>query len=469
MIELIRRSGISIPRKYDQYDFYQMIIKHLRRRQQNYNSPDFIVNEFFSESDKTLLIPRFFPLEKYIECKFIDHQHDGEDIDITHNIIPRNKTQEKSIEFMLNNDYGILQLSPGMGKTIISIAVIAERKKKSFILVHRSALDKQWRERLVSFTNLKEDDIALLETAKLEEQLKKPIIVATTQTFVSILKRRLMDFLIALNEANIGVFIADEVHTTVGAPTFSNCSIHIPSKCTFGLSATPYRWDGNSDIIQYHLGDIFKIEDDTDTMPAEVTIMLSDYNIDTPNRHQWLHWEGNFQRARYLNIMRNSPVFMKLCKAMINRLKVDRNLLVICERVEKLINPLFDWVKHDNKSKFIAGSSLKELEYSLTFSTPGKIRDGIDAPWKDSLLITSPVRNIEQLSGRIVRTAPGKKTPIIIDMVDFGCPHMSGQTYSRVDYYHSKGWPVRFIYVNPITFEKSEKEESEAMQIIRGE
>ncbi len=469
MIELTRRSGITISREYDQYDFYQMVLKHLTRRQQNYNSPDFVINQFFSQSDKSLLIPRFFPLEKYIEYKLVDHQHEGEDIDITHNIIPRNSTQERSIEFMWNNDHGILQLAPGMGKTVISIAAIAERKKKTFILVHRSALDQQWRERLVEFTSLKEDDISLLETAKLEEQLKKPIIIATTQTFISILKRRLMDFLIALNAANIGVFIADEVHTTVGAPTFSNCSIHMPSKCTFGLSATPYRWDGNTDIINYHLGDVFAIEDDTDTMPAEVTILLSDYHIDVPRRYKWLHWEGNFQRSRYLNIMKNSSIFMKICKAMINRLKGDRNLLVICERVKKLIDPLYEWVNHSSKSKFIAGSSLKKLEYLLTFSTPGKIRDGIDAPWKDALIITSPVKNIEQLSGRIVRTAPGKKTPIIIDMVDIGCPNMSGQTYSRIDYYRSKGWPVRFVYVNPITFEKSEKEESEAMRIIRGE
>ena len=88
MIELTRRSGIAISREYDQYDFYQMILKHLTRRQQNYNSPDFVINQFFSQSSKSLLIPRFFPLEKYIEYKLIDHQHKGEDIDITHNITP---------------------------------------------------------------------------------------------------------------------------------------------------------------------------------------------------------------------------------------------------------------------------------------------------------------------------------------------------------------------------------------------
>jgi len=468
MLKFKRRSGIIIPREYEQYDFYQMILKHLTRRQQNYNSPDFVVNQFFSQSDKFLTIPRFFPLQNYIECGYVDAQHEGQDIDIEHKITPRNETQEKTMEFMCNNDNGIIQLGPGMGKTVISIYMIAKKKKKTFILVHRDSLDKQWRKRLIEHSSLKEKDIALLTTAKLEEHLQYPVVIATTQTFTSILKRRRMDFLIKLDKANIGVFIGDEVHTTVGAPTFSQCSIHMPSKVTFGLSATPYRWDGNTDIIEYHLGDVFGIDDDSDTMSADVTILLSDYGIDSPRRYKYLHWEGQFQRSRYLNIMKNSTTFMTLVKAMIRRLQ-DRNLLVICERVKKLIDPLYDWSKHPDKKKFIAGSPLSNLESQLTFSTPGKIRDGIDAPWKDTLIITSPVRNIEQLSGRVIRTKPGKKQPVIIDMVDYGCPDMSRQTYSRIKYYKKKGWKIRYIFVNPVNMQKHEMEEDEALRVIKGE
>lgn len=477
MIELRRRSGILVPKKYEEYDFYHMVRSKLFRKFMNFNTPDFTTFKFFSESDKSLLIPRYFPIHEYIDCKIIDNTHEGEDIEIEHNISPRNETQRKSIEFLMANDNGILQLNPGMGKTVISIYMISERKKKSLILVHRDSLVEQWigeknsdpPRGFLSFTNLEENDIARLTSTTFEEDLKKPIIISTAQTFLSLLKRKRRDFLISLNKANIGVFIGDEIHTTVGAPTFSKCSIHIPSKVTIGLSATPYRWDGNTDIIKYHLGEVYAIEDDTDTMSADVTFILCNLGIDIPKRYKYLHWEGQFQRSRYLNIMKNSKVFMDLCKSLLDALKNKRQILFIGERVPKLINILYDWLDHPNKSKFIAGSPMEELKPQVTFSTPGKIRDGVDAPWKDCLIITSPVKNIQQLSGRIIRSHPNKKQPIILDIVDIGSNDISKTIYGRMKYYKERGWSIKYLVLNPITYEKLMISEEAALKLVEGE
>jgi superfamily II DNA or RNA helicase len=259
------------------------------------------------------------------------HQHEGEIINITHNITPRGETQERAIDYMLKNEKGILQLSPGVGKTVISIYMIAQRKRKSLILVHRDSLADQWRERFLQFTNLKTEDISRLTSAKFEDALQKPIIISTTQTFISLLKRKRKDFLIALNDAKIGIFIADEVHTSVGAPTFSECSIHMPSKYTYGLSATPYRYDGNGDIIEYHLGPIFVDEDTEGTMDARVSVFLLNYDIDTPARRKYIWWGGEFQRSRYLNMMKKSKPFQEAIRGLLNKLKDDRNLLCMVE------------------------------------------------------------------------------------------------------------------------------------------
>jgi len=207
-------------------------------------------------------------------------------------------------------------------------------------------------------------------------------------------------------------------------------------------------------------------------MPAEVTFVLLDFDIDTPRRRKYLNWEGSFQRARYLSIMKNSKVFMDLAKALLMKLaKENRHLLFISERVDKMIVPLYDWLPVEDKSKFIAGSSLDELEKQISFSTPGKIRDGIDVPWKDSLLITSPVKNIEQLCGRITRTYPGhdKKIPIVLDMVDIGCNNIKNSFWSRVDYYKSKDWKINYLFVNQFTYEKFKLKEEDAFVIVRGE
>ncbi len=448
-MDVIKRSGLLIPKTYNNTDQYVRIKEKLERRTRAYNTSDYTINIFYVESEKFLLIPRNFPLHEYVVNPIIhDHRQEGESININHNIIPRSDAQKRAIEYLLNNENGIIQLLPGVGKTVISIYMIAERKKKSMILVHRDSLADQWRDRLLSFTDLQNNNISRLASKSFEEDLKKPIIISTVQSFLSLLKRKRKEFLIALNEANIGVFVADEVHTSVGAPTFSECSIHIPSKYTYGLSATPYRYDGNEDVIRYHLGEVFSDDDIEGTMDAKITVILLDYQIDTARRATYIRWGGEFQRSRYLNQIIKSKPFLEVIKGLLARLKNDRHLICMTERI-KLIDKLYEWMPHASKSKFCGNAKLDTLESTITFATPGKCRDGIDAPWKDCIIMTSPISNIEQLTGRVVRTAKNKKTPSIIDMVDYGCKDIVNTFFRRKQFYEKKKWNIQYLlYLN---------------------
>jgi superfamily II DNA or RNA helicase len=192
----------------------------------------------------------------------------------------------------------------------------------------------------MDFTNMPFDVISRLTYTTFEKDLEKPIIISTVQTFLSMLSRKREEFLIALNDANIGIFVADEVHTSVGAPTFSECSIHVPSKYTYGLSATPYRFDGNGDIITFHLGDIYSDEDSQGTMKANVSIILLDYGIDGSKSSKYIRWGGQFQRSRYLNLLKKSQPFMDLVQALMDKLKFDRNVLLIAERIKLIDLPI---------------------------------------------------------------------------------------------------------------------------------
>jgi superfamily II DNA or RNA helicase len=102
----------------------------------------------------------------------------------------------------------------------------------------------------------------------------------------------------------------------------------------------------------------------------------------------------------------------------------------------------------------------------MTFATPGKIRDGIDAPFKDCLIMTSPISNIEQMTGRVVRIHPEKKTPIIIDMVDAGCKRMRSTFFTRKKFYEKKNWDVQYIAFN--NGQVTPIDEDLAMKIISG-
>jgi superfamily II DNA or RNA helicase len=468
MLNIIQRSGLLISKK-DQYKEYYIKIKEfLERRTTAYDKSNFIINKFYIESDKYLLIPRYFPIQQFtFHYKVVNHQHEGAPIEISHNITPRGDAQKKAIRYLMKNNNGILQLSPGVGKTVISIYMIAERKKKTMVLVHRDSLAKQWEKRFLEFTDLKIDDIARLTSVTFEDDLKKPIIIATVQTFRSLVKRKSEEFLTHLDNANVGVLVADEVHTSIGAPKLSECSIHIPARYTYGLSATPDRYDGNGDIIRFHLGDIFSDDDLEGTMDGKVTVILLDYQIDTPRSYRYVRWGGEFQRSRYLNMIKKSKPFRVAMRGLLGRLKKDRHLICVAERI-KLIDELYKETKHESKGLFCgAGPKLEQLDFKVTFATPGKVRDGVDAPWKDCVVMTSPIRNIEQLIGRILRgEIEGKKTPIIIDMVDYGCPDISRTFYSRQKYYDKKEWPIQYLFFKDGKLNSIDREV--AMEIMEG-
>lgn len=468
-MKIIKRSGLLIPTEYKNSLPYVNIKQHLQRTTRAYGNSIVSTNIFYLESDNFLLVPRKFPLEKFIPKSHIEIQdirHSGSPIAITHTIVPRGNVQQVAIDYLMTHEDGVLQLAPGVGKTVITIYMIAERKLKSMILVHRDSLADQWKDRFITFTNLTDDSISRLTSQTFEKDLSKPIIIATTQTFLSLLKRNRKEFLMNINEANIGIFVADEVHTSVGAPTFSECSIHIPSKYTYGLSATPYRYDGNADIIEYHLGDVFSDDDAQGTMDAKVTVFLLDYKIDTPFRTKYVHFAGEFQRSRYLNLLKKSTPFRDVLRGLLRRLQVDREFICIVERIN-LIDELYNQLDSDSKSKFCGSAKLDTLNLKHTFATPGKCRDGIDAPWKDAIIMTSPISNIEQLAGRVTRINENKQPPIIIDMVDYGCRDISRTFFKRRDYYQKKGWPIQYILC--LDKQVRQIDEDVALSIIKGE
>ena len=350
-MSLIKRtSGIVIPKENNE-DLCQRVKTFLTRRTKDFND-NIIINTYFLESEKYLKIPRYFPLHNFTSVEIEDQIHPGDDIEINHTIVPRNESQKLTMDYMLNSDNGLIQLEPGAGKTVITIRTVAERKKKSFILVHRDSLADQWRDRFLQFTDLKEEHIVRLSSKTFLEDLKSSVVIGTAQTFLSLLDRKREEFLLALNEARFGIFVGDEVHTAVGAPTFSECSLHIPTKVNFGLSATPDRHDGSGDVIKFHLGEVFADSSSDGTMKAKVIMATCDFGIDIPYRHKWLYWQGKFQRSRYLNMMEKSLMFDQVVRQMISKLESEnRNSLIVCERLP-LLDKLFTYVVNEDKKMF---------------------------------------------------------------------------------------------------------------------
>lgn len=444
MDKITRRGSLIIPRNINPR-IYNSIKNHLTRNIKMYNNSTMENIQFFIETPKNLIIPRFYPISFPIENII----KDGEDIEISHTIEPWDDLQRNALNYMLTHNNGIINLDTGAGKTIITIAVIATLKKKTLILVHRSNLIDQWIEKIEKFTDVKlGKNMEILKNTKIDKCLQKSIVVSTVQTIMSAIKTRKKEIIVGLSNANFGLMVADEIHTTIGAVNFSKCSLFIPVRKVFGLSATPERRDGTSDILKYHLGEIYKPEGKANIMDARVTVIFFNSGM-FPKSYKYVYWGGCFQRSRYLNLLKKSESLRGILDGLLNKFKKDRKMFIIVER-KAFARDLLKTFEHDDKNTFIDDDKNENLESQVVFATPGKIRDGIDVPDKDCLIMTSPIGNIKQMCGRVIRIDSNnkKEIPIIVDLVDISCKDISKTFSWRLGFYKSKNWKIQYILAN---------------------
>jgi superfamily II DNA or RNA helicase len=90
------------------------------------------------------------------------------------------KDQQIAIIAMLKNQSGILSAPTVFGKTVMAAAIIARRKVSTLILVHRTELLQQWKERLSTFLDLSGTSFGLMGGGK--KKLSALIDIAVMQS-----------------------------------------------------------------------------------------------------------------------------------------------------------------------------------------------------------------------------------------------------------------------------------------------
>jgi len=457
-MNFIQNSCIRIPLSFKNEAWFQQIVKHLTRSNPSYSDPSvFETVRFFDQRDGNLLIPRYYPIEKLGHTKTI-YIFEGENISFKFKSQWRNNLQEQGFDFLVNNNNGILQLPPGEGKTVIAIGAISKIGKKSIIFVHKDSLSVQWKERFLQHSDLMEENIGILENSKIEEVLRKPIVLATVQSLCSAIKR-FENIEQILKDANFGLAIWDECHTTTGAEQYSKTALHLPCMRTYGLSATPGRTDHNDDVIHMNIGEVYKPDGKTNTLVPKVIMIHFDHKV-IANHKRYVYWgipdkDGNFKfkyprfdTPRYLQMLtskRNDqyiPYMKKICQQVY---QAGRNVLFISDRI-KVLDFCSKIISNKNDVGFFIPRSKdkrdSDLKKKFVFSTPGSSRDGTDKAEFDCLIMANCIANVEQAVGRVCRFLSGKKQPMVFDIVDNGCDDLKKRSEYRKKFYNSKGWEV---------------------------
>jgi len=465
MLNCVRDSCIRIPvtDEIKKKSWFRQIQIFLTRKEVPFgakNDNDVIFKKYYrvDKEAKELLIPRFYPVPKS-EIKLIDQIPKGKDIEVESNIKPRNSLQADAMMWMTKNKKGILCLQPGEGKTVVAIEAICRIGKKSIIYVHKDSLVKQWHERFMEHTEIQPSRITRLRSDKYKEQLlNSDIVITTAQLMCSLLKNH-PDVTDVLKEADFGIAVWDECHTCAGAEQYSRSSLHTPAARVYGLSATPKRSDGNTDVMELNLGKVFVPDNsDSSTMIPKIIQLKFKHGI-ILRHHDYLFrntdWDrkqkykaGELDRDRYLKLIvtSKSSRYLKVLRDVVKKVAhSDRTMILLSDRI-RILDELAKVCPNEDEVGFFIPRSGKNRDEHLTrrlvFSTFGSCRDGVDKPEVDCLVLANPCGNWEQAIGRAIRSKNGKQQPVIIDVVDLDYDGYVRWAERRKDQYLEKGWKV---------------------------
>jgi len=318
---------------------------------------------------------------------------------------------------------GILKAVTGAGKTVMGIDLASRLGLKTLIIVPRSSLMEQWKERIMEYTNCEEDDIGIIRGPKAQYKDKK-FVVGMIHTMSQQITKYPEKFFSAF-----GTVIFDEVHV-VGAETFSRVAPMFHCRYRIGLSATLRRSDGMESVFWWHIGpELAKFT----KLQAEPRIRVLPYH-GRDTSHAGCVWGGNLNLGRYHNRIAKSPERMELLRKLVVKLSKNKHdVLVLSDRIiqlERLRELLIQSGVEDDKIGMLIGKK-KQLDRKIILGTYGSAGMGVDIPRLSALVMATPRAEIEQAVGRVLR----KGSPVIVDIVDTSSKIMQKWAWKRMRYY----------------------------------
>ena len=394
------------------------------RRMGRWNGSTLQYLYFYKETDDgALILPRgairiVIKLLRGYEFQIIDNRRTLPEVDFNfhgslrqHQVLP--------VRRILMKDFGTLSAATGSGKTIMALEIIAERGQPALIIVHTKELLYQWRNSIERFLRIPRNEIGIIGDGK--KTIGPRITVAIVNTLYRVADRV---------APYIGHLVVDECHRTPSR-TFTEAVQAFDCRYMTGLSATPYRQDGLSPLIEWHLGPIRAHIDKAglvetgNLVPAEVTYLKTDFQTT-------LHPSSEYVR-----------VMSELCEDPQRNHLIARDVaetaqngpggcLVLSDRTGHC-DALQEAIRvHGAESAVLTGQvtklaresivrRLRAGEIKVLIATGQLIGEGFDCAALSNLFIATPVRSAGRLTqylGRVLRPSPGKTKARVFDYVD---------------------------------------------------
>ena len=418
-IELIKKDLIINPFTYDLLDKKEDNTYHI-----------------YSESEKFFYVPRFWGIKNYGMPK-VDKLSDGIDIDVNF------KGELRDYQLDIVNKYmkeayskggSIINLNTGGGKTVIALNIVSLIKRKTIILIHKSFLLDQWYQRITEF-------LPGLKVTKIQSTTYDDtgdIILVMIQTLIN---RDIHDSLIN----SVGFLCAAECHH-LSAEKFSKSLVKINPKYLLGLSATVKRGDNLQRVFHYYIGNCcFKSKVDKST---DIEVRLIRYNCSEIRYcKEEKIFNGKVCRPRIINNIANHiPRTEMILEIIYKCYEIGRHILVLSDRREHciyMVDRINKKYGEEIAGVYIGGMSISQYDITNTkhiiIGTFSAISEGYDNKVLNTLILSTPISNVEQSVGRILRQQ-NDHNPLIYDIIDENIECIKRQSSKRQTLYKKRNY-----------------------------
>ena len=353
------------------------------------------------------------------------------------------KDQKAAVRELLRHDIGVLCAPTAFGKTITAAALIARRNVSTLVLVHRTELMRQWRERLTGFLEIPKGALGVLGGGK-----KKPSGKIDIAVLQSLSRREDLGELLD----HYGQIIVDECHH-LSAFSFEGTLKQAKAKFVVGLTATPIRRDGHQPIIFMQCGPIRHSAARPETSPTRLEVWpkaLPAPKIppDSPIQDLFRILAGD--------AIRNQRIAADVLAAY----REGRKVLVLTERTGHLallrdamgMGVEHCFVLHGRLSKkqraavFAELDALEESAPRVLLATGRLIGEGFDHPPLDTLVLAMPISwkgTLQQYAGRLHREHTDKRDVRVYDYAEINHPQLARMWDKRQRGYRAMGYDIR--------------------------
>lgn len=369
------------------------------------------------------------------KCRIIDNRTKFDHTHIDSSSIKYRPYQfSPIIDLITKSDEGLLVAPPGSGKTVIGLSVIPLVGQPTLWLTHTKRLAKQAVERAEFFLpSLQKEDYGFIGASKWG--VGNLFTVALVQTLIR-REKELNDL-----KNRFGLVILDEAHHCP-ADTFLKVISRLNPYYLYGLTATPYRRDRLEVVMFQTLGEataVIKVED----VEKHGGIVVPKVRYRTVNSKSVM--SSNVPQIITQHIINNDKRNHMIVGDVL-REAIQGNFCIVvsdrkahCETLHSLIS--MSWPKtgiatgdYSEKYQDEQVKRYYDGEITVLITTFALLGEGFDVDFLNRAFITTPFRaegKVEQLVGRIQRSAEGKKDAIVYDYVDVDIGVLKNQFASK--------------------------------------